>query len=68
MPDSAFANGDSLIVDMVRRFAQERLAPHAADRARAAAIEPEIVRELGELGILGATTPVAWGGSEIDAV
>lgn len=68
MPDSIPATGDSLIIDMVRRFAQDRLAPHAPVREKAARIEPEIIAELGELGILGATTPAEWGGSEIDPV
>ena len=68
MPDSLPVIADNLIVDMVRRFAQERLAPFAADREKAAAIEPEIIRELGDLGLLGATTEADWGGSEIDPV
>ena len=73
MPDSltqqtASLWGDTEIVEMVRKFSQDRLAPHAAAREKAARIEPEIVRELGELGILGATTPAEWDGSEIDPV
>lgn len=68
MPDGFSFNGDGIIVDMVRKFSQERLAPHAAAREKAARIEPEIVRELGELGILGATTSAEWDGSEIDPV
>jgi butyryl-CoA dehydrogenase len=68
MPDGFQFNGDSIIVDMVRKFSQERLAPQAAAREKAARIEPEIVRELGELGILGATTSADWDGSEIDPV
>lgn len=59
---------DTLVIDMVRRFAQERLAPHAAAREKAGRIEPEIIRELGDLGVFGATTPERWGGSEIDPV
>lgn len=59
---------DTLVIDMVRRFAQERLAPHAAEREKAGRIEPEIIRELGELGVFGATTPERWGGSELDPV
>ena len=59
---------DSIVIDMVRRFSQDRLAPHAAAREKAGAIEPEIIRELGELGIFGATTPARWDGSEIDPV
>jgi len=68
MPDSLFLDGDSMIVDMVRKFSQERLAPHAAAREKAGRIEPEVIRELGELGIFGATTPAEWDGSEIDPV
>ena len=68
MQDGFSFNGDSIIVDMVRKFSQERLAPHAAAREKAARIEPEIVRELGDLGILGATTSAEWDGSEIDPV
>src|SRR4051794_30179913 len=59
---------DSLVIDMVRRFSQEQLAPGAAARENAGAIEIEVIRELGELGIFGATTPAEWDGSEIDPV
>jgi butyryl-CoA dehydrogenase len=62
------AGPDALVVDTARRFAQERLAPHAAAREKAGRIEPEIIRELGELGFLGATTSSEWGGAEIDPV
>ena len=41
MPDSLPVHGDTIIVDMIRKFAQERLAPHGggageggADRTR----------------------------------
>ncbi len=68
MPDHLPPVADTLVIDMVRRFAQERLAPQAAAREKAARIEPEVIRELGELGVFGATTPERWGGSEIDPV
>jgi alkylation response protein AidB-like acyl-CoA dehydrogenase len=68
MPDHTPTGTDTLVIDMARRFAAERLAPGAAAREKAGAIEPEIIRELGELGILGATTPAEWDGSEIDPV
>ena len=54
-----------LIIETARRFAQERLAPTAAAREQAGAIEPEIIRSLGEMGFLGATNSADWGGSEI---
>ncbi len=59
---------DPLVIEMARNFSQERLAPGAAAREKAKRIEPEVIAELGELGILGATTPAAWDGSELDAV
>ncbi len=59
---------DPLVIDMARKFAQDRLAPGAAAREQAGRIEPEIIAELGELGILGATTPAEWDGSELDPV
>ena len=62
------SGADTLIVETARRFAAERLAPRAHEREKAGAIEPEIIREMGELGFLGATTPEAWGGTAIDAV
>jgi alkylation response protein AidB-like acyl-CoA dehydrogenase len=67
MLDNAFA-ADSLVVEMARKFAQERLAPLAAAREKAKRIEPEIIAELGELGFLGATTSADWGGADLDAV
>ncbi len=59
---------NALVVETARRFAQDRLAPTAAAREKAGAIEPEIIRELGEMGFLGATNSAEWGGSEIDYV
>jgi butyryl-CoA dehydrogenase len=67
-PAADTTGADTLVIDMVRRFAQERLAPHAAAREKAGRIEPEIIRELGELGVFGATTREQWGGSAIDPV
>ncbi len=56
----------ALIVDTARRYAEQRLAPSAAARERAGEIEPTIVRELGEMGLLGATISAEWDGAEID--
>ena len=57
-----------LIRDMARDYAQTRLAPSAAAREKAAAIEPEVISELGELGFLGMTIDPDWGGAGADYV
>lgn len=57
---------DTLVVETARSFAQEKLAPGAAAREKARAIEPAVVDELAALGFLGATTGAVHGGAEID--
>ena len=56
------------IRDMARDFAQNRLAPGAAARDAAHAFPRQELTEMGQLGLLGMTTPEAYGGSEIGAV
>ncbi|MEL6478877.1 MAG: acyl-CoA dehydrogenase family protein [Pseudomonadota bacterium] len=57
-----------LIRDTVRSYAQERLAPSAHAREKAGVIEPEVVGELAELGLLGMTVSEDWGGAGADYV
>ena len=49
--------------DMVHRWAQERVAPIAAEIDRSNAFPSELWRELGDLGLLGITVPEEYGGS-----
>jgi alkylation response protein AidB-like acyl-CoA dehydrogenase len=56
----------AMVVETARAFATEKLAPGAEARARAGAIEPAILAELGELGFLGATVSPEWGGTGLD--
>lgn len=62
------AGADTMVIDMGRKFAAERLAPGAAAREKAGRIEADVIAELGALGILGATTSADWDGSDLDAV
>jgi len=54
----------TLIRDMARRFATEKLAPGAAERDRTATFPRGAFNELGELGLLGMMTPAEWDGAE----
>jgi isovaleryl-CoA dehydrogenase len=49
--------------DMVRRFAQDRIAPVAADIDRENEFPAHLWRELGALGLLGITADPDFGGS-----
>ncbi|WP_304363314.1 acyl-CoA dehydrogenase family protein [Pelagimonas phthalicica] len=44
---------------MARQFSQDRLAPGASAREAAGAIEPGILGEMGQLGLLSMTVPEA---------
>jgi butyryl-CoA dehydrogenase len=57
-----------LIQESARKFAQDRLAPHAADWERAAAFPRAVIEELGDLGFMGLTVPIEWGGTGADYV
>jgi isovaleryl-CoA dehydrogenase len=63
--DMNFALGDDVdaLRDMVRRFAQDRIAPHAAAIDAANAFPDALWRELGALGLLGITVEEEFGGS-----
>jgi isovaleryl-CoA dehydrogenase len=60
-----FALGEEVeaLRDMVRRFAQERIAPRAADIDRTNQFPNELWQELGGLGLLGITADPEFGGS-----
>jgi alkylation response protein AidB-like acyl-CoA dehydrogenase len=55
-----------MIRDAMRAFAQERLAPFAADWDRNHTFPAEALKELGELGAMGMVVPEEWGGAGMD--
>ena len=50
------------IRDAARAYAQDRLQPRIIDAYRDASTDPEIFREMGEMGLLGVTVPEDFGG------
>src|SRR5438876_1552840 len=53
---------------MAAEFAQEHVAPIAAEIDRDARFPHETVKRMGELGLMGIAVPEQWGGSGADAV
>ncbi|MFI5245507.1 MAG: acyl-CoA dehydrogenase family protein, partial [Gemmatimonadales bacterium] len=51
---------------LAREFAQNEIAPHAAEWDRHARFEPRLVRQMGELGFLGMLVPEEHGGLGLD--
>jgi alkylation response protein AidB-like acyl-CoA dehydrogenase len=55
-----------MIRDAMRAFAQERLAPFAADWDRNHTFPAAALKELGELGAMGMVVPEEWDGAGMD--
>ena len=55
-----------MIRDSMRAFAQERLAPFAAEWDREHTFPADALKELGELGAMGMVVPEQWGGAGMD--
>ena len=68
MHDIELNEDQRMIRDMARQFAQSELAPRAAEWDKSGWIDDAVVRQMGELGLLGMVVPEEWGGSYVDYV
>ena len=57
-----------MLRDMVEKFAQERIAPEASENERNHRFPEEIIKEAGELGLMGINFPTEYGGAGMDSV
>jgi len=58
----------TMIRDMARDFATNRLAPNTGAWEQAAAVPREVFDEMGKLGLMGMTIPEEFGGAGTDYV
>lgn len=63
-----FTEEQTMIRDMARAFAEEQLAPHAAEWDRTGTFPHDAIRQMGELGLLGMVVPEEWDGAGADHV
>jgi alkylation response protein AidB-like acyl-CoA dehydrogenase len=52
--------------DAIRAFVQSSIAPHAARWDRERDLPADIVRQMGDMGLLGMAVPAEWGGTRCD--
>lgn len=64
--DALLTEDQRLVRDAARDFAQGVLAPHAAQWDQAGQLPEAVVRQMGELGLLGMLVPPELGGSRTD--
>ncbi len=54
---------ERMIRDSARAYAQEKLAPRIKQAYRDESFDPSILKEMGDLGLLGVTLPEQYGGA-----
>jgi glutaryl-CoA dehydrogenase len=59
---------ERLVRETARSFAQGKLMPRVLQAFREESFDRAIMSEMGELGLLGATLPAAYGGAELGYV
>jgi len=59
---------EKMVRDAAREYAQDKLAPRIVEAFRNEHTDPAIFREMGSLGLLGATLPEAHGGGGLNYV
>ncbi len=57
-----------MIQAMVRDFAREEILPTAAERDRTGEFPAEIIKKMGELGLMGMSVPAQYNGAGVDTV
>ena len=66
--DRQLADDERAVREAAHAYAQERLAPRVLDAFRHDTTDVAIFREMGELGLLGATIPEQYGGGGMNYV
>lgn len=59
---------ERMVRDAAHQYAQGQLAPRVLEAFRHERTDPAILREMGALGLLGATIPVEYGGAGLSYV
>lgn len=66
--DAQLSDEERLVRDTAEGYAQEKLLPRVTEAYLAEDFDREIMREMGELGLLGATIPAEYGGAGLNYV
>lgn len=66
--DLTLSEEQKMLQQMARDFAQNELAPHAAEWDQKAEFPTEAIKKMAELGLMGITAPTELGGAGMDAL
>lgn len=66
--DYLLTDEQKMLKEMVAKFAKEKIAPVASDNEKNHRFPGDIIREAGELGLMGIAYPVEYGGAGMDYI
>ncbi|MCY7318477.1 MAG: acyl-CoA dehydrogenase family protein, partial [Ramlibacter sp.] len=66
--DQQLTDDERMVRDSAASYCQEQLAPRVVEAFRSGQTDKSIFREMGELGLLGATIPETYGGAGLNYV
>lgn len=66
--EQALTEDERIVVSAARDYCQNHLMPRVLNANRNEEFDPQIMREMGEQGLLGATLPEQYGGANVNHV
>jgi len=66
--ESQLSEQERMVRDTARDYAQDKLMPRILEANRKETFDPNIMKEMGALGLLGATIPDTFGGAGVNHV
>ena len=66
--DQQLSDEERMVRDTARQFSRDVLLPRVIDDFREERFDPEVMRQMGQLGLLGATIPAEYGGAGVNHV
>ncbi|HMN51533.1 MAG: acyl-CoA dehydrogenase [Xanthobacteraceae bacterium] len=66
--ESQLSDDERMVRDSAKSYAQSKLMPRVTEAFLKEKFDPEVVREMGELGLLGSTLPEKYGGAGLNYV
>ena len=66
--DFALSEDHLAVQEVARGFAEKKLKPRAEEFDAEAKMDRDLIKEMGDLGLMGITLPEQYGGGEMDAV
>ena len=66
--DQQLSDEERMVRDTARQFSRDVLLPRVTEDFREERFDPEVMRQMGQLGLLGATIPAEYGGAGVNHV